>query len=129
MVLTVDHKPSLESERSRLRAAGLEVSEATTRVGGLAVSRALGDHFLKLEGSGLIGVPAVSPVYELTDQDTHLVVASDGLWDVMSPQTCAEILMSSEEQTAEQLANKLLKQALQSFKCNVTVVVVVLRKK
>jgi protein phosphatase len=53
VVLSVDHKPSLESERARLRQAGLEVSEATTRVGGLAVSRALGDHFLKLEGDAI----------------------------------------------------------------------------
>jgi serine/threonine protein phosphatase PrpC len=72
----------------------------------------------------------VSGVFELGEQDTHVVVASDGLWDVMSPQSCADLLLASDEQSAEHLANKLLKQALQSFKCNdnVSVVVAVLKK-
>ncbi len=118
VVLTVDHKPSAESERARLREAGVEVSEATTRVGGLAVSRALGDHFLKLEGSGLSGVPHVSPAVEVTPEVTHLVVASDGLWDVMSPQAAAQLILASDDQSAEHLANRLLRQALSSFKCN-----------
>lgn len=36
-----------EKERERLREEGIAVTESMTRVGGLAVSRALGDHFLK----------------------------------------------------------------------------------
>ncbi len=130
VVLTVDHKPSLESERARLREEGVEVSEATTRVGGLAVSRALGDHFLKIEGSGLSGTPHVSAAIEVTGEVTHLVVASDGLWDVMTPQAAAQLILSCDDQSAEHLANRLLRQALSSFKCNdnVSCVVAVLNR-
>ena len=48
LVLSVDHKPTLEAERARLRALGIHVNESTTRIGGLAVSRALGDHLCKV---------------------------------------------------------------------------------
>ncbi len=32
--LTVDHKPSLQEERDRMRAAGLEISDTQTRING-----------------------------------------------------------------------------------------------
>jgi hypothetical protein len=45
----------------------------------LAVSRALGDHFMKENQLGLISEPYVSDLIELTDEDTMLIVASDGV--------------------------------------------------
>lgn len=46
---------------------------------GLAVSRALGDHFMKENGLGLISEPYVCQPIELTDEDSMLIVASDGV--------------------------------------------------
>jgi len=43
------------------------------------VSRALGDHFVKQNGLGLSGKPFVSERIKLTDEDTFMVVASDGV--------------------------------------------------
>lgn len=99
-----------------------------TRLGGLAVSRALGDHFLKRQGVGLSAVPHVSPVYELSPLDSHVIIASDGLWDTINGRSAAEVVLSCAGSGAAAIAQKLLKQALASFKCcdNVTVIVVAL---
>jgi protein phosphatase len=58
---------------------GIELADTQTRVGGLAVSRALGDHFLKQEKLGIIAEPFVSPAYKLADGPSILIVASDGV--------------------------------------------------
>lgn len=49
-----DHKPTDKEEKQRVRNSGIEMKENATRIGGLAVSRALGDHFLKRENLGII---------------------------------------------------------------------------
>ncbi len=43
------------------------------------MSRALGDHFMKENGLGLISEPYVCQPIELTDEDCLLIVASDGV--------------------------------------------------
>ncbi|XP_076907315.1 protein phosphatase 2C 56-like [Bidens hawaiensis] len=82
--LTVDHKPSrLDEEERIIESGGFVVPDqyGVLRVDGvLAMTRAIGDRSLK---------PSVSAVPEFTfttrtDEDECLVIASDGLWDVMS---------------------------------------------
>jgi protein phosphatase len=91
VVLSVDHKPKDASEKARIRAMGVEISDAATRVSGMAVSRAWGDHFMKQQQTGLVGDPFVSEPIELTHDDSLLIVASDGLWDVVSFARATEI--------------------------------------
>jgi serine/threonine protein phosphatase PrpC len=115
---------------------------------GLAVTRALGDRFAKEATEyGIIAVPYVSEVIELTPSDKYLIVATDGvrpllfslrswaarrrssheqLWDIVSGQKAFEICQN--ETTAEAMAQQLVATAVQSTKCqdNVTVIVVVL---
>jgi serine/threonine protein phosphatase PrpC len=56
------------------------MTESQTRIGGLAVSRALGDHFLKNEKLGVIAVPHVSSAIELNPASPAIVIlASDGV--------------------------------------------------
>lgn len=77
--LTTDHNPDREDETARIENEGGHVLRG--RVNGvLAVSRAIGDCALKPV------VPATPDVaeYALAGDDQLLVVASDGLWDVMS---------------------------------------------
>ena len=45
----------------------------------MAVSRSLGDHFAKDNETGLIAVPYICPLIELTETDTTLILASDGV--------------------------------------------------
>ncbi len=138
--LTRDHKASSEEERERIRASGAELTSGQTRVsGGLAVSRALGDHFLKQEKVGLIGEPYVSPSFQLGEEDTIVILASDGvtnthilrltsdkLWDVMTGEEAMKVVESLD--TAEAMAKRLINTALQNPKCtdNITVMVLVL---
>src|SRR5690242_7767669 len=79
--LTVDHKVSNAEEMARLKKAGVEVNEGQTRISGLAVSRSLGDRFLKKRDTGLISVPYVSSPIQLQPSDSYLLIASDGVRD------------------------------------------------
>jgi len=86
---TKDHKPSDPDEKKRIQKAGGSVMIQRVN-GSLAVSRALGDFDYKQ----LIGVgpceQLVSPEPEITvqerdnDRDEFLILACDGVWDVMN---------------------------------------------
>ncbi|KAF8111286.1 hypothetical protein N665_0076s0267 [Sinapis alba] len=89
MPLSVDHKPDREDEYARIENAGGKVIQwQGARVFGvLAMSRSLGDRYLK---------PYVIPEPEVTfmprsREDDCLIIASDGLWDVMSNQEVCEV--------------------------------------
>eukprot|EP01129_Flabellula_baltica_P004604 TRINITY_DN1612_c0_g1_i1.p1 TRINITY_DN1612_c0_g1~~TRINITY_DN1612_c0_g1_i1.p1 ORF type:complete len:553 (+),score=94.38 TRINITY_DN1612_c0_g1_i1:1-1659(+) len=84
--LTDDHKPNRPDEQLRIEMAGGEVISRTVipRVNGvLSVSRAIGDVSLKDPLPIVIPDPEMS-TYRLTPEDRFVVIASDGLWDVMS---------------------------------------------
>jgi serine/threonine protein phosphatase PrpC len=112
--LSVDHKVSSKEERARFQKAGIQIAENATRLNGLAVSRSLGDHFAKDNNTGVIGVPFVSAPLEISNSEdgVFLVLASDGLWDVLSGQRACEIALSEKGLSAQQQAEKLLKVAL-----------------
>eukprot|EP00929_Paragymnodinium_shiwhaense_P074007 TRINITY_DN37840_c0_g1_i2.p1 TRINITY_DN37840_c0_g1~~TRINITY_DN37840_c0_g1_i2.p1 ORF type:complete len:435 (+),score=90.26 TRINITY_DN37840_c0_g1_i2:245-1549(+) len=90
--LSEDHKPILPRERDRILKAGGYVDMEEERVcGDLAVSRALGDHEFKEDPGLSPGEQIISCVPELshtrqTTQDEFVVLACDGVWDVMSSQ-------------------------------------------
>lgn len=95
-----------ERERQRVRAAGGLLVAGDTRVGhpalnpnlfSIAVTRALGDILLKSDEytkgrpSGLIAIPEICEM-DLTDEDEFLVLACDGVWDVLNHQECADFV-------------------------------------
>lgn len=89
MPLSVDHKPDTEKEYARIDAAGGKVIQWNGyRVFGvLAMSRSIGDRYLK---------PWIIPEPEVTfvpraREDECLIVASDGLWDVMTNEEACEV--------------------------------------
>jgi len=75
---------------------------------------------------GMVVSPYVSPLYELTEEDTHLLLASDGLWDVVTGQRAFDLIRDTAD--APSAAKKLVKTAVESSKCtdNVTVIVAAL---
>lgn len=85
--MSIDHKPNSREERTRIEdAGGVVVWAGTWRVGGvLAVSRAFGDRPLKRY---VIPTPDIKDE-QLTSADDCLILASDGLWDVVSNQVRA----------------------------------------
>ena len=88
LALSSDHKPNRPDERARVQAAGGQVIYVGCwRVqGDLAVSRAFGDAHLKKYG--VSATPELS-AFAIGPRDAFLVLASDGLWDVVDEQQCA----------------------------------------
>lgn len=86
--LSIDHKPSSESEAKRINAAGGWV-EFNRVNGNLALSRALGDFVFKrnekksAKDQIVTAFPDVQS-RDLTDDLEFIVIACDGIWDVLS---------------------------------------------
>lgn len=96
---TQDHKPGLPSEKERIVKAGGSVMVQRVN-GSLAVSRALGDYEYKnVEGMGPCE-QLVSPEPEIFVRDRDdgldefLVLACDGIWDVMTNEDLCQYIHS-----------------------------------
>ncbi|KAK3002440.1 hypothetical protein RJ639_020346 [Escallonia herrerae] len=82
MALSVDHKPNREDEYARIEAAGGKVIQWNGHrvFGVLAMSRSIGDRYLKpwiIPDPEVVFIPRAK-------EDECLILASDGLWDVMT---------------------------------------------
>merc|ERR1711976_1136231 len=99
--LTFDHKASDESETQRIIDAGGFV--VMNRVNGiLAVTGALGDYAMKDYVSG----EPYCEEHELTDEDTPLILACDGVWDVITDQEAVDLILKFD--TCKEAAKNLL---------------------
>ncbi|KAJ6738362.1 PROTEIN PHOSPHATASE 2C 6-RELATED [Salix koriyanagi] len=102
--LTVDLKPDLPREAARIqqckgRVFALQDEPEVPRVWlpnndspGLAMARAFGDFCLK--DFGLISVPDVC-YRHLNDRDEFIILATDGVWDVLSNKEAVDIVASA----------------------------------
>ncbi|GKV00097.1 hypothetical protein SLEP1_g12845 [Rubroshorea leprosula] len=89
MALSVDHKPNREDEYARIEAAGGKVIQWNGHrvFGVLAMSRSIGDRYLK---PWIIPEPEVMFIPRAKD-DECLILASDGLWDVMTNKEACDL--------------------------------------
>ncbi|KAK8597585.1 hypothetical protein V6N13_094988 [Hibiscus sabdariffa] len=89
MALSVDHKPNREDEYERIEAAGGKVIQWNGHrvFGVLAMSRSIGDIYLK---PWIIPEPEVMFVPRVKE-DECLILASDGLWDVMTNEEACDL--------------------------------------
>lgn len=87
--LSSDHKPDRPDELLRIEAAGGRVIywDGARVLGVLAMSRAIGDNYLK---PYVISEPEVT-ITDRTAEDECLIIASDGLWDVVSNETACGV--------------------------------------
>lgn len=96
IALSEDHKPTNPEESRRIEAAGGTVNMSRVD-GSLAVSRALGDFSYKnrpdlpAEQQKVSAQPDIR-TFARRDTDQILVLACDGIWDVMSNQECCAAL-------------------------------------
>ncbi|XP_017253476.1 protein phosphatase 2C 50 isoform X1 [Daucus carota subsp. sativus] len=145
LALSVDHKPNREDEYARIEAAGGKVIQWNGHrvFGVLAMSRSIGDRYLK---PWIIPDPEVMFIPRMRE-DECLILASDGLWDVMTneevcemarkrillwhkkngatvPMERGEIIDPAAEAAAECLSNRALQKG---SKDNITVIVVDLK--
>ncbi|XP_031102292.1 protein phosphatase 2C 50-like [Ipomoea triloba] len=145
MALSVDHKPNREDEYARIEAAGGKVIQWNGHrvFGVLAMSRSIGDRYLK---PWIIPDPEVMFIPRTKDDDC-LILASDGLWDVMTNEEVCDlarkrilqwhrkygVTLPSErgegtDPAAQSAAEYLSNRALQKgSKDNITVIVVDLK--
>lgn len=119
--LSEDHKPNRLDERKRIESAGGVVMWAGTwRVGGvLAMSRAFGNRMLK---QFVVAEPEIQE-QEINEELELLVLASDGLWDVVPNEDAVSIALAEEE--PESAARKLTETAFTRGSAdNITCIVV-----
>ncbi|KAM0883419.1 hypothetical protein ACQ4PT_031648 [Festuca glaucescens] len=91
IILTTDHKPSVPAERQRIENAGrsVTVTGGASRIdNGIAVSRSIGDMRYKTNSrftpaqQALTSYPEIR-LEKITDDTEFLVMACDGVWDVV----------------------------------------------
>ncbi|KAK1372653.1 PPM-type phosphatase domain-containing protein [Heracleum sosnowskyi] len=121
--LTVDLKPNLPAEAERIRKCkgrvfALRDEPEVARVWlpnndspGLAMARAFGDFCLK--DFGLISVPEISH-RRLTEKDEFVVLATDGIWDVLSNKEVVDIVAAAPARSYA--ARALVESAVRAWK-------------
>jgi len=106
--LTEEHKASDPAEAKRIQDLGCFIVNGRVN-GQIVITRSLGDHMMK---EFIIGDPFLS-YQKLTEKDTHLIVACDGLWDVVEDQQACDFLLAYPNANADELSKRLLVKALQ----------------
>ncbi|KAH9620166.1 hypothetical protein KSS87_018254 [Heliosperma pusillum] len=88
--LSFDHKPDRPDEFARIEAAGGRVINwnGYRVLGVLATSRSIGDHYLKPYVSS---TPEIT-ISQRTEADEFLILASDGLWDVITNEVACNVV-------------------------------------
>ncbi|KAL7109619.1 hypothetical protein ACP275_06G185500 [Erythranthe tilingii] len=121
--LTVDLKPNLPAEEERIRKCkgrvfALQDEPEVARVWlpnnnspGLAMARAFGDFCLK--DFGLISVPEIS-YRHITNKDEFVVLATDGIWDVLSNKEVVKIVSSCPSRS--QAARAVVETAVRAWR-------------
>lgn len=144
--LSEDHKPNLPAEKERIEKAGMKViSESFQNIvlhkiqlpgpsnTKIALSRAFGDFDFKsnpdlaLEEQALTCVPEVA-TYRRNTKDKLLVLACDGIWDVMSNDEVGQFVYSKwaeGEKILAKIGDELLSECLtRGSRDNMTVLIV-----
>lgn len=121
--LTVDLKPNLPREAARIqqfkgRVFALQDEPEVSRVWlpnsdspGLAMARAFGDFCLK--DFGLISVPDIF-YHRIIDKDEFVILATDGVWDVLSNKEAVDIVATAPSRSTA--ARALVDCATRSWK-------------
>ena len=116
--LSTDHKPNRPDEEARLVARGAW-AERNRVIGRLAMSRALGDrHYKNPAGPDKHWVISEPEIQVLNLREANgstqtedagvLVIASDGIWDVVSGDDCAKIIMKERHKHQQSSKNGTL---------------------
>ncbi|KAM4116653.1 hypothetical protein ACB094_02G067300 [Castanea mollissima] len=131
VAMSQDHKPTYLPERKRVEGLGGYVEDIYLN-GYLSVSRALGDWDFKSPLgplSPLIAEPDVQQV-ALSEDDEFLIIACDGLWDVIPSQSAVSLVRLALRRYGgdpQQCARELVMEALRlNSSDNITVIVICL---
>ncbi|XP_021861674.2 protein phosphatase 2C 70 isoform X1 [Spinacia oleracea] len=117
--MTEDHRITSYSERQRINKTGNPLKDGDTRLCGLNLGRMLGDKFLKEQDARFSSEPYISQVVPIGQaSEASVVLASDGLWDVISAKKANQFVLQAKERysndrkgCAQKIANFLLNEA------------------
>jgi serine/threonine protein phosphatase PrpC len=156
MPMSQDHKPNLELEQARIEKAGLSVVAESFMEDGvkqtihkvqrsetdrMAVSRSFGDFEYKgntelaADEQAVVATPEIQILTRDKERDMYLILACDGVWDVMSSQEVGDFVVSrieamiesQEEDILPTVGDELLNECLQRGSTdNMTTVIVAL---
>jgi len=120
--LTIDHKPDSPAEMKRILQMGGVVTPAGTNgspsrvwhnLRGLAMARSIGDHAAATVG--VIAEPEITE-YDIVDDDYTIVIASDGVWELLTSQTVADIINNIKSGDVQEMAETITDQASYMWK-------------
>ena len=107
--LTTEHKvESNYEENERIKKLGGLIFNGRL-FGQLVLSRALGDFSLK--NNGLISIPSIHKIL-LNEDDCFIVIASDGIWDVLSEDDITNICIDNSNLNCDELGKFIVKKAI-----------------
>lgn len=118
--LTVDQKPDTPAEMKRILARGGHVTPAGANgspsrvwhnLRGLAMARSIGDHAAATVG--VIAEPEVTE-YDIMDDDVCLIIASDGVWELLSSQQVADVVADVQDLDPMTICNNIVEKVRMS---------------
>jgi len=122
--ITTDHKPDEKIEKNRIEKIGGDIykdSEGVFRIGDLSLSRAFGD------GDNSPYISQIPDVYysKITPNTKYIVMACDGLWDVIENKDLFELLENYKKNNSKNLAVNLANEALKKKSYdNVSIIII-----
>lgn len=113
--MSIDHKPEDDEEKTRIERAGGKITMDGRINGGLNLSRAIGDHTYKQnadlppEEQIVTACPDIKEI-ELTKDDSFMVIACDGIWNVMTNDEVIDFVntrLKTENTNKENMLSKI----------------------
>lgn len=122
--VTKDHKPDNTTEKKRIDKMGGEIykdSDGIFRIGDLSLSRAFGD---KDNSPYISQIPDIF-YKKITSETKYIVMACDGLWDVIETTKLGKIIEKLKNNNPNNLAAELVKEALKlGSSDNISVIII-----
>ena len=103
--ISEDHNCTNQNEREELKKKGVLIFQ--NRVFGcLALTRTFGDNALKKDGVGC--EPSIKKIFLDKNNVKFIIIASDGIWDVVNEEKLWEIYNGLKNGTSEEFCNELV---------------------
>jgi len=128
--LSEDHKPVNKEEKQRIEKNGGSVTFGRVN-GALAVSRAFGDYEFKKRGCPLVSIVPEISHFSLSKESDFVLIACDGLWDVMSSVEAIKNVYTflAQFKDPRKACEKLVEKALRDGSMdNVTVILILFKE-
>ena len=122
---TIDHTWEVPEEKARILKRGGRVKQAYPNVGpyrvyhktedhpGLAMTRSIGDH--EARSLGVIPTPDIYK-YSLKRKHSVLIIASDGIFEVLSNKEIADLVWKFRDKPGDMVAQNINKEAYSKWK-------------